>query len=186
MATAVLVGYLLGSIPIAYLVTRSRGVNILEVGTRNPGAANVFRTVSRPLGVFVLSVDVLKGVAAVAMANALGVPAPIVAIAGAACVIGHWYPVFLRFRGGAGAAIAGGAIIGLSPVAGVIASAVTLVAIIFMRNTGRAGGVGFIAFVVASIPTAAWATVAGAALMAGMVVLRASYVRMLDRRRGAG
>ena len=119
-------GYLLGSIPVAYLVARSRGIGILEAGTRNPGAANVFRTVSRPLGVFVLGADVLKGFAAVAAAGVLCVPEPIVAVAGAGCLVGHWYPLFLRFRGGTGLASAGGVIIGLSPVAGIIAAAVTL------------------------------------------------------------
>ncbi len=52
---ATLAGYLLGSIPVAYLVARSRDVNILQAGTQNPGAANVFRTVSRPLAAPILS-----------------------------------------------------------------------------------------------------------------------------------
>ena len=179
-------GYLLGSIPVAYLVARSRGIGILQAGTRNPGAANVFREVSRPLGVFVLVADVLKGIAAVAAADLLGMPAPIVAIAGAACVVGHWYPLFLKFRGGTGMASAGGVIIGLSPMAGIIAGAVTLVALLLMRNTGRAGGAGYLGFLIVSLPATAWATIAGATLMAGMVGLRAAYLQMLDRRRGAG
>ena len=179
-------GYLLGSIPVAYFVARSRGADILQTGTRNPGAANVFRTVSRPLGVLVLFADVLKGIAAVAAANALGMPAPIVAIAGAACVVGHWYPIFLKFRGGTGMASAGGVVIGLSPIAGIIAAAVTLVAVVLMRNTGRAGGAGYIAFLVVSIPTAAWATIIGVGVLGSMVMLRAAYLQMLDRRRGAG
>ena len=127
-------------------MARSRGTNILELGTGNPGAANVFRTVSRPLGVVVLVADVLKGIAAVAAANVLGMPAPIVAIAGAACVVGHWYPIFFRFRGGTGVATAGGVVIGLSPMAGILAAAVTLVALVLMRNTGRAGGAGYIQY----------------------------------------
>ena len=179
-------GYLLGSIPVAYLVARSRGIGILEAGTRNPGAANVFRTVSRPLGVFVLAADILKGFAAVAAAGVLGVPEPIVAVAGAGCLVGHWYPLFLRFRGGTGLASAGGVIIGLSPVAGIIAAAVTLMALVLMRNTGRAGGAGYLGFLIASLLTTAWAAIAGATLMASMVGLRAAYLQTLDRRRGAG
>ena len=179
-------GYLLGSIPVAYLVARSRGIGILQAGTRNPGAANVFRTVSRPLGVFVLVADVLKGIAAVAAADVLGVPTPIVAIAGAACLVGHWYPLFLRFRGGTGMASAGGVMIGLSPMAGIIAGAVTLVALVLMRNTGRAGGAGYLGFLIVILPSTAWATIAGATLMGSMVGLRAAYLQMLDRRRGAG
>ncbi|MCH7606949.1 MAG: glycerol-3-phosphate acyltransferase [Chloroflexi bacterium] len=179
-------GYLLGSIPVAYLVARSRGIGILEAGTRNPGAANVFRTVSRPLGVFVLVADVLKGIAAVAAADVLGTPAPIVAVAGAACLVGHWYPLFLKFRGGTGMASAGGVVIGLSPMAGIIAGAVTLAALALMRNTGRAGGAGYLGFLIVSFPTTAWAAIAGATLMASMVGLRAAYLQMLERRRGAG
>ena len=185
-ATAVLVGYLLGSLPVAYLVARTRGADILDLGTRNPGTANVFRAVSRPLGVAVLLGDVLKGVAALAAADVLGVPAAIIAIAGAACVVGHWYPVFLKFKGGIGMAAAGGAVIWLSPMAGMVGAAVTLVALMLLRNTGRAGGAGYIAFLVVSIPTAAWAAIAGAILMASMVALRALYLSALERRRGVG
>ena len=81
-------------------------------------------------------------------------------------------------------ASAGGVIIGLSPIAGIVAGAVTLVALILMRNTGRAGGAGYLGFLIVSLPTTAWATIAGATLMAGMVGLRAAYLHMLDRRRG--
>ena len=83
-------------------------------------------------------------------------------------------------------ATAGGVVIGLSPMAGIIAAAVTLVALVLMRNTGRAGGAGYITFLVVSIPTAAWATIIGAGVLGGMVMLRAVYLQMLDRRRGAG
>ena len=83
-------------------------------------------------------------------------------------------------------ASAGGVVIGLSPMAGIIAAAVTLVALVLMRNTGRAGGAGYVAFLIVSIPTAAWATIIGAGVLGSMVMLRAAYLRMLDLRRGAG
>ena len=83
-------------------------------------------------------------------------------------------------------ASAGGVVIGLSPMAGIIAAAVTLAALALMRNTGRAGGAGYLGFLIVSFPTAAWAAIAGATLMAGMVGLRAAYLQMLERRRGAG
>ena len=58
------------------------GADILDLGTRNPGAANVFRMVSRSLGVLVLLVDVMLGIASVGLANGLGVPRPLAAVAG--------------------------------------------------------------------------------------------------------
>lgn len=83
-------------------------------------------------------------------------------------------------------ASAGGVMIGLSPMAGIIAGAVTLVALVLMRNTGRAGGAGYLGFLIVILPSTAWATIAGATLMGSMVGLRAAYLQMLDRRRGAG
>ena len=83
-------------------------------------------------------------------------------------------------------ASAGGVVIGLSPVAGIIAAAVTLVALVLLRNTGRAGGAGYVGFLIVSLPTTAWATIAGVTLMGSMVVSRAAYLQMLDRRRDAG
>ena len=84
-------------------------------------------------------------------------------------------------------ASAGGVVIGLSPIAGIVAAAVTLAALVLSRNTGRAGGAGYVGgFLIVSLPTTAWATIAGATLMASMVVSRAAYLQMLNRRRGAG
>ena len=94
-ATSIVVGYVLGSVPVAYFIARARGVNPLMVGTRNPGAANVFRAVSRPLGGAVLLLDMLKGFLALGVANILGVAPEVAATAGAAAVVGHWHPLFL-------------------------------------------------------------------------------------------
>ena len=94
---------------MAYLVARFRGFDIFEVGTRNPGATNVFRVVSRSLGTLVLVLDALKGLLSVVMANILGVIPEAMSVAGAAAVVGYWYPVSLRFKGGAGLATAVGA-----------------------------------------------------------------------------
>ena len=68
LVIATIAGYLFGSLPLAYLAARAVGVNIFEVGTGNPGAANTFRAVSKKLGTLVLIGDVGKGVAAVLVA----------------------------------------------------------------------------------------------------------------------
>lgn len=113
-ALAIALAYLLGSIPFGYLAGRARGVDIRTVGSRNTGATNVFRVLGKGIGIGVMAADIGKGLVAVLLARALtDDPWPLVA-AGAA-VAGHVLPVWLRFRGGKGVAVAGGAVIGLMP-----------------------------------------------------------------------
>ncbi|MEE9227200.1 MAG: glycerol-3-phosphate acyltransferase [Acidobacteriota bacterium] len=101
----ILFGYFLGAIPFSVLVGRSaKGVNILKVGSRNPGAANVFRNVGWLAGVGVALADAAKGAVPVALALALGLPAGQSVWPGLAAVIGHDFPVYMRFRGGKGGA----------------------------------------------------------------------------------
>ena len=145
---SLIAGYLLGSIPVAYLVARTAGVNILEVGTGNPGAANVFRSISKVHGAVVFVGDVCKGGAAVIAASALGVEQDLLAAAGAAAVAGHMYPVFLRFRGGAALASAIGALVALLPVSGSVGLGAGLVAVALLHSSGHAAVVGLAAVLV--------------------------------------
>jgi glycerol-3-phosphate acyltransferase PlsY len=105
IAIAIIGSYLLGSIPSAYIAGRlKKGVDIREVGSRNMGAMNVFYKVGIVSGLLVLAVDIGKGAAAVALARWLGVPVIVEMLAGATAVIGHGFPVWLKFRGGRGGA----------------------------------------------------------------------------------
>jgi acyl phosphate:glycerol-3-phosphate acyltransferase len=102
---AIVIAYLLGSIPFAYIIPRlTAGVDIRNLGLGNAGAANVFREVSRWKGVLVWAADVIKGASAVLIAIALGVSQPWVLGAGFAALVGHCFPVYIGFRGGIGAA----------------------------------------------------------------------------------
>lgn len=102
---AILAAYLIGSIPTAYIVARMRkGIDIRQVGSRNVGAMNVFYKVGFAEGLLVLAVDISKGAGAVALARWLGVPFVVELVAAAAVVIGHGFPVWLKFRGGRGGA----------------------------------------------------------------------------------
>ena len=113
---AIIIAYLLGSIPSAYVVGRLRkGTDIREMGTRNMGAMNVFYTVGFWWGLLVLVTDVGKGAAAVGIAMALGVSEVVQFIAGATAVLGHAFPVFLQFRGGKGGATCIGVLTVLMP-----------------------------------------------------------------------
>jgi len=104
---AIVIAYLLGSIPFAYLAGRARGIDLRTVGSGNLGAANVFRTLGRGTGIAVMAADIGKGAAAVLIARALtGAPWP--AVAAGAAMAGHIFPVWLRFKGGKGVAVGGG------------------------------------------------------------------------------
>ncbi|WP_315765196.1 glycerol-3-phosphate 1-O-acyltransferase PlsY [Sphingomonas sp. Y38-1Y] len=118
---AILLGYLLGSIPFGVLLTRAAGAGDLrQIGSGNIGATNVLRTGRKGLAAATLLLDLLKGAAAVWIAEAI-LPG-LGPVAGAAAFIGHCYPVWLRFKGGKGVATLMGIALALSPpVAGVYA-----------------------------------------------------------------
>lgn len=113
---ALVVAYLLGSVPTGYLLTRYiAGVDLRGIGSGGTGATNAQRALGTRWGIVVLVVDLLKGVAAVLLARWLDVSHLWVALAGIAVVAGHCWPVWLRFRGGKGVATGAGAAFALSP-----------------------------------------------------------------------
>lgn len=119
-ALGLVLGYVLGSIPFAWLAGRARGVDLRHHGSGNLGATNAIRVLGARIGAAVYLLDTLKGfVAAFALPRMLGVaPGGAWAIAfGVAAVAGHVRPLFLRFqRGGKGVATAGGVFFGLAPL----------------------------------------------------------------------
>jgi glycerol-3-phosphate acyltransferase PlsY len=114
---AVSIGYLAGSIPFAFLAGRVRGIDVRQIGSGNVGATNVLRTSGVAAAVCVMLLDIAKGAGAVRWVSALGTGGSAPALAGLAAVVGHIYPVWLRFRGGKGVATAAGAFSVLTPMA---------------------------------------------------------------------
>jgi acyl phosphate:glycerol-3-phosphate acyltransferase len=112
-AAAVIVGYLLGSIPFGLVLTRAAGLgDVRAIGSGNIGATNVLRTGNKKLAAATLALDLLKGTLAVVLARlASGVDAGMVA--GCAAFLGHLFPVWLRFKGGKGVATYIGVLLGL-------------------------------------------------------------------------
>lgn len=102
--------YLIGSIPFSYLFSRLRGIDIRTRGSGNVGATNVFRTLGPSMAAVALLGDVLKGIAAAGIGTAAG-GGWILTACGLAAVIGHCYPVFLRFKGGKGVATSAGIVL---------------------------------------------------------------------------
>lgn len=127
---SLLLGYVIGSLPIGYLVMQgARGVDLRRVGSGNVGTANVYRTSGLGVAAAVMIADVAKGAAAVVLA---GGQSHAVA-AGVGAVTGHIYPVWLRFKGGKGVATASGVFSVLSPVPTAIAAAAFAVTVVRTR-----------------------------------------------------
>lgn len=117
---AIIIGYLLGSMPVAALMSRRAGVDIFSVGTGLAGASNVKRYVGRKRGLMVGVLDLVKGLTAVLIGGLLGIDDAWIVVPALAAILGHWKSIFTGFRGGDGLAILGGIMIGMFPVIGVI------------------------------------------------------------------
>jgi acyl phosphate:glycerol-3-phosphate acyltransferase len=187
---AVLAAYLMGSIPFAQLLSRRRGIDLRRVGSGNVGATNVLRTLGVRPAVLAMMLDVVKGTVAVLIAQRLtnGVGAPV--MAGLASMIGHVYPVWLRFRGGKGVATAAGAFAVLTPVAAAVAVGVFLLTVALTRFISLGSMVAALTLAGWAIASDAPTTVAiGAAVGAVMVLVghRANVLRLVagtERRVG--
>jgi glycerol-3-phosphate acyltransferase PlsY len=113
----IIISYLIGSIPTAYLIGRICGkVDIRKVGSGNVGATNVYRTVGKTAGISVLIIDVLKGFLPVYVVEILGFDTIYKICAGLGAIIGHTWTIFLKFKGGRGVATSLGVFLGLTPV----------------------------------------------------------------------
>jgi glycerol-3-phosphate acyltransferase PlsY len=145
-----IVGYLLGSIPFAKLLTMRAGVDLFETGTGNPGAANVFRKVDRRIGAAVFLADGLKGAAPIVIAWAVGAPQDLWFIGGMAAVVGHWYPLFNKFKGGAGLASGAGAVVALMPIAGLIGLILGMLVIAKVKSSGHGALTGLIVILISA------------------------------------
>ena len=156
----ILLGYLAGSVPFAFLLARRAGIDVRVAGSGNVGAANVVRTSGLPLGVTVMALDIVKGAATVLAAYAAVGSIQSMAAAGAAAVVGHVYPIWLRFHGGKGVAVAAGAFAVLAPLATVAATLVFVIAV----GLTRVISLGSVAATLA-LPPAAWAAGAPTSVM---------------------
>jgi glycerol-3-phosphate acyltransferase PlsY len=188
----VAIGYLLGSIPFAFLLTRRWSqLDIRQAGSGNVGATNVLRTAGVAAAVTVMLLDVAKGAGSVMVAERLSAGSAAPAAAGLAAIVGHIYPVWLRFHGGKGVAVAAGVFCVLSPIATAIAASLFLVTVWLTRYIS----LGSIAATIA-LPPAAWLSgeprgVVAAAAGSGALILfrhRANFRRLragTERKMGA-
>jgi len=141
---SIIIGYLLGSIPTAYIVSRiKKGIDIRNIGSRNMGGANVMREIGAREGVFVGIVDVAKGAGAILIAQALNISEPWVFGTGFAALVGHNFPVFASFRGGRGSATIIGIFLVLAPEAILVTLAIIVIPFFTSRKFTGAIIIGF-------------------------------------------
>jgi len=141
----IVIGYLLGSIPSAYLMARLRkGVDIREFGVGNVGATNIFRHIGIWEGIVVGVADVAKGAVAILAAEVLGVSEFWWLGAGFAALLGHNFSIFLGLKGGKGSGTAIGIFLLLVPKEMGVALGIMVLTILITRNLVFALGVGFV------------------------------------------
>lgn len=158
LVIALLAGYLLGSLPFGVWVARAHGVDIFKVGSGNPGATNVKRSIGKKAGNLVFLLDFLKGVAATIwpMLPLVGFGAPEfaerMAVAGVVgAIAGHSFSCFIGFRGGKGVATSIGGLLALDPKVALLGVAVWLVVFYATRYVSLAS-----ILLAASLPLSAW------------------------------
>jgi glycerol-3-phosphate acyltransferase PlsY len=186
MSTVILVAYAIGSIPFALLVARWWGVSDLrQLGSRNLGASNVLRVSGVTAGVLVAVLDVTKGALSVTLAPHLTNQPAAPAAAGLAAIVGHVYPVWLRWHGGKGVATAAGAFAVLAPMAAASALLIFAIVAALTRYVSLASVVAVLA-----LPPIVYAaggparTVAAAVLAATLIVFK-HRTNLLRLRAGA-
>ncbi len=179
----IVAAYLLGSVPFAYIMGRTKGrIDIRSVDIGNVGAGSVMRAVGLREGIFVLAADIAKGTGAVFAAQALEVGLPWVLASGLAAVLGHIYPVYIGFRGGQGIATMIGVFLAVAPKSMGLALAVMGIVLLFNL---RRGGSRRLFLVVACgapfVPLFTYAVYHSVTLTAYTVVLIA-YVALRNRK----
>ncbi len=171
---ALLGAYVVGAIPVGFLVARAFGIgDIRPRGSGNIGATNVLRTLGRLPAILTLAGDILKGYLAVTLPAALGARADAIAAAAVLAVIGNCWSVFLGFRGGKGVATGLGALLRLAPLATLPAALVWIVVAASFRYVSLASLMAAACVPLGTLMLRApWPRVAATAVVAIIVVAR--------------
>jgi glycerol-3-phosphate acyltransferase PlsY len=199
---AAAVGYLLGSLPFGHLIARAKGVNIFEVGSKNPGSTNVLRVLGKGPGYLAFSLDALKGAVAVGwpllfytmidrivvevsthtyVGYSISRPAAVAGLVGA--LLGHSFSCFTKFRGGKGVATAAGGFLVLLPIETLVAGAVWIMVFYVSRYVSLASILASVALPVATFFLIHSPLLLGLSTVIALFVIirhRANIVRLLN------
>jgi len=192
MIPIVIVAYLIGSVPFALLLARRWGAaDLRRIGSGNLGAANVLRASGVKAGVLVAVLDITKGAVSVMLAQRFADHAAAPAAAGLAAIVGHIYPVWLRFRGGKGVATACGVFSVLTPFAIPPALGIFVVAVWLTKYISLGSMLASVALPPIAYATGSPAPAVAAAFVASAIIVfrhRSNLVRLrtgTERRIGA-
>jgi acyl phosphate:glycerol-3-phosphate acyltransferase len=192
MIPIVIGAYLIGSVPFALLLARRwGGADLRRIGSGNLGAANVLRASGVKAGVLVAVLDITKGAVSVMLAQRFADHAAAPAAAGLAAIVGHIYPVWLRFRGGKGVATACGVFSVLTPFAIPPALGIFVVAVWLTKYISLGSMLASVALPPIAYATGSPAPAVAAAFVASAIIVfrhRSNLVRLrtgTERRIGA-
>lgn len=179
--------YIAGSVPFSYLVARSQGVDLREVGSGNIGAGNVWRSCGFKPFLAAITLDILKGTLLPLLAiHRFKLPPVAVVLTGACAMLGHAFPVFMRFKGGKAVATGGGVLLAIFPLGTTLGAASWFIIAFLSRITSLASLTATAVVAVLALTAAARgrleATYAGFICAAGAVVVflhRANIRRLL-------
>jgi len=129
----IVIGYLLGSVPVGFILGLRSGIDVRETGSGNVGATNVARVVGKRQGILTLIADTAKGFVPVILAMQFGASLATIILVGTAAFVGHLYPIFLKFKGGKGVATALGVFLAVAPVATLVLIALFAVTVLTSR-----------------------------------------------------
>ena len=164
--------YLIGSIPFGLLIAKTKGVDIRTQGSGNIGATNVLRCLGKPLGITCFALDALKGYLPAALFPILGLLDPTFGILfGAAAILGHNFPVFLKFKGGKGVATSAGVLLGVAPLA-VAAGLLTWVVVFYASGYVSLGSI----VAALAVVITGWTTGCGPVIATALTLLGALTV----------
>lgn len=155
--------YLLGAVPFGFLIAKAVGVDIRTVGSGNIGATNVYRSISKKLGLLTFLLDFLKGAVAstliaslswkfLAPEGAVAMPALFPLFCGVMSVVGHSWTCFLGFKGGKGVATSAGMLVGVAPWSFAIAFSIWLIILLTARYMSVASCAGAAALAISVWP----------------------------------
>jgi acyl phosphate:glycerol-3-phosphate acyltransferase len=148
----VLVGYIIGACPTAYIFGhRIKGRDVRQMGDGNMGARNAYLEIGHKIGIIIFFIDTVKGYLAILIAQLLNAPQPIVLATGVAALAGHNWPAFLGFRGGRGESTTIGILLALIPKSLLIVAVPTIAVLLIRKNVILASAVLFI-----SLPLVSW------------------------------
>jgi len=186
---SILLSYLIGSIPSAYLAGKlAKNVDIREIGSRNMGAMNIFYKVGFWWGVLVLLLDIGKGALAVAVGWQLTHMEYLQLAAGFVAVLGHSFPIFLKFKGGKGGATCIGVLLYIMPWGGPPLLALFGIVLLITRFPTLSYGIALLGFAV--VAALLYREHSPAYIIYTLVLLLIPFVRYIPRigemRKGAG